>query len=103
MSIYDKINFLFPENESKRIQMSETKANGLSIMFDAHGLKCWQAERAINNLINIVQRPFTLTIVHGYNHGTAILKMVREKLTNPHILQRQTDTYNQGVTYLAIA
>lgn len=103
MSLSDKIAFLFPGDEGKRISVTETPSGNLSVSIDVHGLKCWQAERSIRNLINLARCPFTLTIIHGYNHGTAILDMVRNDLASSHIKSRYADNYNPGVTYLAIA
>lgn len=103
MSIVEKIRYLFPGEDAGRICISETSAGSLTIVMDAHGMKCWQAERSINNLINLVRRPFRLTVIHGYNHGTAILDMVRNKLQNNRISARYEDMYNRGITYLAIA
>ena len=103
MTFSEKVAFLFPGDELQRVSISESPSGDLAVSLDVHGMKCWQAKRSITNLINIARRPFTLTVIHGYNHGTAIQDMVRRKLTNDHIRGCHTDNYNQGITYLAIA
>lgn len=103
MSLSEKFAAIYPCDEMTRIQVLQNANGEFSVVVDVHGMKCWQAERFINNLINIAQCPFVMTVIHGYNHGTAILEMVRTHLNNRHIANRYTDSYNRGVTYLAIA
>ncbi len=103
MSLSEKFAAIYPGDEVTRIQISQKNNGELSVVVDVHGMKCRQAERFINNLINIARCQFVMTVIHGYNHGTAILEMVRNELNNRHIVNRYTDNYNRGVTYLAIA
>lgn len=103
MSLSEKFAAIYPGDEVTRIQISQKNNGELSVVVDVHGMKCRQAERFINNLINIARCQFVMTVIHGYNHGTAILEMVRNEVNNRHIVNRYTDNYNRGVTYLAIA
>ena len=103
MNFTDKVAFLFPGDEGRRISIIETPSGNILVSIDVHGMTRRQAERSIRNLINLARCPFTLTIIHGYNHGTAILDMVRTKHISSHIKGRYADNYNPGVTYLAIA
>lgn len=103
MSLSEKFEVIYPGDEVTRIQIFQKSNGELSVVVDVHGMKCRQAERFINNLINIARCRFVMTVIHGYNHGTAILEMVRNELDNRHIVNRYTDNYNRGVTYLAIA
>lgn len=102
MSIQERFSGIYTSKETRRIHVNET-VTGISVVVDVHGMTCSQAKRFINNLINVARCPFILTVIHGYNHGTAILRMVRNELDNQHITRRFLDQYNQGVTYLAIA
>ena len=103
MSLSEKFAAIYYGDEGTRIQISQKNNGELSVVVDVHGMKCRQAERFINNLINIARCQFVMTVIHGYNHGTTILEMVRNELNNRHIVNRYTDNYNRGVTYLAIA
>lgn len=103
MSLSEKFAAIYPGDELNRIQVLQRNNGIILVVVDVHGMKSWQAERFINNLINIARCPFVMSVIHGYNHGTAILDMVRTKLTNRHIVNRYTDNYNRGITYLAIA
>lgn len=103
MNLSEKFAVIYPFDEVTRIQVSKKSDGEISVVVDVHGMKCWQAERFINNLINIARCSFVMTVIHGYNHGTAILEMVRTKLSNCHIVSRYEDNHNRGITYLAIA
>lgn len=102
MSIKERLSGIYTNEETARINITEN-SDGISVVVDVHGMKCSQAKRFINNLINIARCPFLLTVIHGYNHGTAILEMVRSELKNQHISRMFLDSHNQGVTYLSIA
>lgn len=102
MGIAEKMAFLFPGEERKRVRVSESSSGNLYISLDVHGMRCWQAKRSVNNLINIVQSPFILTVIHGYRHGTAILDMVRYEFNSKRIKEWRADNYNRGVTHLSI-
>ena len=103
MSFSEKMDFIFPGEEIKRVHITAASSDSISISLDVHGMQCWQAERSIHNLINISTCPLTLTVIHGYNRGTVIMDMVRNRLKNNHIKARYADKYNQGITYLVIA
>lgn len=73
------------------------------MIVDVHGMKCPQAKRFINNIINVVRIVFRLIIIHGYNHGTAIKEMLAQNFSNNHIYEQFPDPRNQGVTHMLIA
>ena len=101
MVLQERLKTIFTTEEISRIHISEN-LTGISVVVDVHGLKCRQARRFVNNLINIARCPFIMTVIHGYNHGTAILEMIRGNLENRHIVHRFPDPYNRGVTHLTI-
>lgn len=96
-------NLIFTKEELNRITVTQNQFNELEIVVDVHGMKCSYAKRFINNLINVTRRAFTLTIIHGYNHGTAIKDMLHNEFSNPHILQNIPDKRNQGLTHFVLA
>ena len=101
--IISRLRMVLTNDELDRITVKERESGKIRITADVHGMKCYEARRFINNIINIVRIAFQLVIIHGYNHGTAILDMVRNDLASSHIKSRYADNYNPGVTYLAIA
>lgn len=102
LSLMEGVRRLYPAEDFRRLTYVHSSGEDV-VSVDVHGMKCWQAKRFINNIINLANRPFRLTVIHGYNHGTAILDMVRNHLENKHIIERTDDPNNQGITYLAIA
>ena len=75
----------------------------LRITVDVHGMKCWEVRRLLNNLILLSSGSFTMEIIHGYIHGTAIKEMIANDAINPRIINRYEDTWHYGVTYLNVA
>lgn len=103
MHISEKIQLIFRSEEVERIRISERESGVISLVVDVHGMKCCQAKRFINNLINLARCECLLTVIHGYNHGDAILNMIRSDLENRHITDKYPDQYNKGITYLSVA
>lgn len=101
--ITNRLGIIFSNEELNRLTVIETNNKSLSITVDVHGMKCSQAKRFINNIINIIHVAFQLVIIHGYNHGTAIKNMLAQNFFNKHIESQYEDLYNQGITHMLIA
>lgn len=100
--IMSRLKLILTADELDRITISESD-NMIRIRVDVHGLRCAQARRLINNIINIPRVGFHLMIIHGFNHGTAIKDMLSTDFENDHILNRAVDPFNKGVTRMQIA
>ena len=100
--ISSRLQMIFTHDELKRITVEEFHEKKTQIQVDVHGMKCCQAKRFINNIINIARCAFQLIIIHGYNHGTAIKDMLFENFSNTHIAKQYADPFNQGVTHMII-
>lgn len=101
--INSRLGMVFTNEEIGRLTINEIDENNIRIVADVHGMKCSQARRFINNIINIVRTPFQLIIIHGYKHGTAIKDMFSRNFCNTHVSEKHLDSYNQGVTHMLIA
>ena len=101
--VNNRLRMVFTSEEIDRLTISEIDEKTICIVADVHGMKCSQARRFINNLINTVRVAFQLIIVHGYNHGTAIKDMLTQNFSNSHISEIHLDPYNQGITHMLIA
>ena len=101
--VNNRLKMVFTSEEISSLIISEISESKISIVADVHGMKCSQARRFINNIINTVRVAFQLIIIHGYNHGTAIKDMLAENFSNTHITEQHLDPYNQGVTHMLIA
>lgn len=101
--IRTRLKMVLTQSEMNRIKISESRSGRICITADVHGMKCYEARRFINNIINIVRTTFQLVIIHGYNRGTAIKEMLAQNFSNNHIFEQFQDPYNQGVTHMLIA
>ena len=93
-----KLNMILTQEEINRIQ---EYPNGMRI--DLHGKTRKEAKRLLNNIINATLHPFTMDVIHGYNHGTALKDMIFEEDINPRIISKDVPVYNIGETILLIA
>lgn len=100
--INTKLNMIFTNEEISRITVKENDSDKVNVVVDVHGMKCSQAKRFINNIINTIHSKFNLIVIHGYNHGTAIKDMLAESFINSHIVDKFLDPNNQGVTHMLI-
>ena len=101
--IRTRLKMVLTQSEMNRIKISESRSGKIRITADVHGMKCYEARRFINNIINIVRIAFQLVIIHGYNHGTAIKEMLAQNFSNDHIYEQFPNPRNQGVTHMLIA
>ena len=99
----DRLKMILTQEEINRLKITESNSEHIKIIADVHGMKCYEARRFINNIINIVRIAFQLVIIHGYNHGTAIKEMLAQNFSNDHIYEQFPDPRNQGVTHMLIA
>ncbi len=99
--ILTKLNSFLSKNDMDRISLNSK--DEICMIVDVHGMKCSQAKRFINNIINVVRIVFRLIIIHGYNHGTAIKEMLAQNFSNNHIYEQFPDPRNQSVTHMLIA
>lgn len=94
-----RIKMILPTEQYERI--TEDKGNGYIV--DVHEFHRKETKRLINNMINVVQNPCRITVIHGYNRGTVLMRMIRTDLDNPKIKKISTVSYNPGETFLDIA
>lgn len=102
-TIIARLGMIFTQEDLGRITVRDPDSTNLRLIVDVHGMKCCQAKRFINNIINVLRTAFKLVIVHGYNHGTAIKDMLADNFMNPHVIDKYPDPYNKGVTYMILA
>lgn len=101
--VSNKLKMIFTQKEIERLKITEIDEEQIRIVADVHGMRCKQARRFINNIINVIRVTFQLIIIHGYNHGTAIKNMLADNFSNAHIVEQHADIYNLGVTHMLIA
>ena len=100
--LFSRLRMILTKEELERIQVTENDNGLMAVTVDVHGLKCIQAKRFVNNIINIARSAFHLTVIHGYRHGTAIKEMLDTNFDNDHICGKYPDYHNKGVTHMLI-
>ena len=104
MKNLNKLRFIITEKDLKRITFKQTADNNPVVIIDVHGMKCYEAKRFINNLVNLLlQTDFQLIVIHGYKHGTAIKDMLATNYDNNRVYKQHIDPNNLGVTHMYIA
>lgn len=93
----NRLNMILTAEDMNRIQEYPDRMS-----LDLHGKTKKEAKRLLNNVINIIRHPFTMEVIHGYNHGTALKDMIFEEVINPRIVSKNVPSYNIGETYLYI-
>ena len=100
--VVSRLSMIMTQDELDRIKVSEDSNGKVQITADVHGMKCYQAKRFINNIINALRIAFVLIVIHGYTHGTAIKEMLFQNFSNEHISNQYADSYNYGITHMVI-
>ena len=76
--------------------------HGNTVEVDIHGMTTEQARRELEQFLSRISGNVTeLVVIHGYNGGQALLKMVRTKLKHPRIGSKLL-TLNSGQTRLIL-
>lgn len=101
-NIRNRLSIIMTKDELKRLTFNQEKGE-VEIVADVHGMKCVYAKRFLNNILNLSNQKIKLTVIHGYNHGTAIKDMINNGLGNSHIIKTYNDTTNIGRTFIIAA
>ena len=93
-----RLSIIFTADDMNRITVSED-----GLLVDLHGKSRHEAMVFINNIINLINHPFVLDVIHGYNRGTVLKQMLRKEKINSRIVSRKGSNYNMGETFLMVA
>jgi len=100
--IMTKLSFIMWGEDLNRFSVTVNEDGETVIRVDIHHLTKKAAEKVLQGIISLNRFPFTLDVVHGYNHGTALLEMIRNEFSNQRIQRIYSNSYNPGETYLVI-
>ena len=92
-----RLNMILTKEDIDRIQEYPDRMS-----VDLHGKNRKDAKRLLNNIINTIRHPFTMEVIHGYNHGTVLKDMIFTEEINPRIISKDAPVYNIGETILLI-
>ena len=92
------MRMILKKDELERIG---TTATGISV--DLHKLTVKDARRLVRNIIAVNREQMDMTVIHGYNHGTAIKDMLRNDTVSNRIAGMEGVKGNMGRTILHVA
>lgn len=92
-----RLNMILTKEDIDRVQEFPDRMS-----VDLHGKTRKEAKKLLNNIINVILHPFTIEVIHGYNHGTALKDMIFNEEINPRIISKDVPVYNIGETILLI-
>lgn len=99
-SLEAKLGMFLTKEDLNRI---EFKGGDENLRIDLHQMKVKDAKRLINNIIAASRGPFKMDVVHGYNKGVALKKMIFEQFTNNRVLSKRTVPNNMGETEIEVS
>ena len=94
---------VYGENKKRIVGVKFDEYGEAVITIDLHGLRLKEAKKLIDAVITIIPVSFTLDLIHGYNHGTALKEYIHNQLDHERIIDRYCNSYNAGETFLQIA
>ncbi len=97
-----KIKFILFGKNSYRPTIEYDEYGELIITVELHGLTVSETKKIINGILLLINEPFTLKLIHGYNHGTALKEYIHKDLHNKRIVEKYCYPYNPGETILTI-
>ena len=100
--IMERMTFIMRGDELRRVKVRYNEYGEVMIVVDLHGMSCMEAKMVINNIIRMYGFSFTLDLIHGSNHGTAIKKLINQEIKNARIIRKYCNSWNPGETFLYI-
>ena len=101
--IMERMSFVLHGEYLRRVSTFENENGETVIKVDLHGMCKESAQKSLNNIIAIFRIPFVLDVIHGYNGGVVIKRMIREELNSSKIKWCSSPGWNPGETLMKIA
>ena len=101
--IMRKLKFIVYGENEWRVKILPSADGELRIQYDAHGQTVAEATHTIRNIVNLARVPIWLSVVHGYNNGTAIKDELSKMNFYGKVTYRYTPPHNEGETIFRIA
>ena len=91
----NRLRIVMTKDEMERLSFNERL-----ITVDLHGLTPAAAERLIRNLMALDREGYDICAIHGFNHGTALKRMILDLLQAPRLAGKEPVKGNPGRTLL---
>lgn len=99
--VQSRLSFFLYGEDAERVTVK--REDGIwKVRYDAHGKDVLHAKRDIANLISSMTGGALISIVHGYNKGTAIKNMLRKCDFGKRVLSVASPSFNPGVTNITV-
>ena len=98
-----KAQMIFTKEDMERIVENIREDGKREVSVDLHRFSVKEAKRFLQNIIAIENDTYTMKVIHGYNHGTAIRDMIQADINNKRITKKEVSEINPGMTFLMIA
>ena len=103
-ALFEKMHILYGSEDADRVEWKSSDDSNITVSVDVHQMTCSEAKRFIKNIISLfAQCDFTLNVIHGYVHGTAIKEMICRDSISQRIEKITSPANNPGVSVLMIA
>lgn len=103
-ALFEKMHTIYENEDADRVEWGASDGNDITVSVDVHRMTCSEAKRFIRNIISLfAQCSFTLNVIHGYIHGTAIKEMIINDSISKRVEKVSSPADNPGVSILVIA
>lgn len=101
--LFEKMHMLYRSEDAERVEWKSSEGEHIIVDVDVHQMTCAEAKKFIRNIISLLtQYNFTLNVIHGYLHGTAIKEMIYSENINNRIEKISSPSNNPGISILMI-
>lgn len=97
-----RMSFVLKREYLNKAHVAYNTAGMMVVRIDLHGMTRNEATKVIKGVLLLNNGSFILDLIHGYNHGTVLKKMICEDLDNARIGRKWGYEYNHGETFLEI-
>ena len=101
-NILVSLSLIFTDDEMNRVHISKVNDGETQMVADVHGMKTSESKKFIIKIIKIIRDAFRLIIIHGYNGGDSIRKMLRTDTLSYRVVRILDVDDNPGRTCLLI-
>lgn len=87
--------------KSEQLSRIEFQNNEMTIDLHKMGSSecCWM----VRTIIAATRTGFKMNLIHGYNHGTILKKVLRTEKMSRRVTDMYSDPWNPGMTHVNIA
>ncbi len=93
------MRLIFPVSDIERVSFENEDV----VTVNVHGLSRKMMTRLLKNISCMNMQAFTLRVIHGFNHGTALKETVRREGLFSRAYKIVGDKTNPGVTMIVFA